>query len=161
MSNFPSPGEANSSTGFVVGSNQVSCPLACRLTTGAPIFNSSDANRGRNNTYQVSSIPSYYCIINSGPPIPHTQLPDNYQQNAYYITPPSDQGWGVGEVVSPISLDEPYTAPRSNFMFNAFNSTVACQNTPPPLAPPTLPHPPPPHPCHRLQNSLNWFRINN
>lgn len=168
MSYFAPPGQANSSNGIVQGSNRVGCPSACRLFTGCPVQNIASNVSGRNNIYPIDNIQSYYCIINSGAPIPHTQRPEDYSQYSYLISAPvNGVGWDDGEIVESVSLDEPYTNPRSSYMYNAFYSLPDCQADNPITGPPQLPHgaprPPTRQPLHctNLQQSLTWFRLKN
>lgn len=167
MSYFSPPGFANSSTGFVRGQNRVGCPYACQLTTGSPIEYKPDNRNGRNNIYDIDNIPSYYCVINSGPPIPHTTRPDDYNQTFLWITTGAGSTWNDGYVAESVSEDEPYNNPQTDYMFNAFNATVACDQDPPVSGPPQvpsgIPRPPSKQPfyCNNLQQSLTWFRLKN
>lgn len=163
---FAPAGVINSSTGYVQGNNRVGCPSACRLYPGCPIDNKNDNSSGRNNVYPVDNIPNYYCVVNSGPPIPHTTRPDDYTQDFYLVTRGSG-GWDSGEVVNSVTEDEPYDNPRSDYMYNVFNASSRCiedhPQTGPPNLPPFTPRPPQGQPfyCTTLQRSLNWFRLRN
>lgn len=167
MSYFAPPGFANSSTGFVRGGNRVGCPSACKLSTGTPIANKTDNRNGRDNIYDINDIPSYYCVVNSGPPIPHTTRPDDYNQSFFWVSRGTGESWDNGEVVSFVSEDEPYNNPRTDYMYNAFNATVSCEEDSPVSGPPQIPHgvprPPSKQPfyCNNLQQSLTWFRLKN
>lgn len=164
MPYFSPPGVVNSSTGYVQGNNRVGCPSACRLSTGCPVQNLNDT--GRNNIYPIDNIPNYYCVVNSGPPIPHTTRPDDYTQDFYLVSKPSG-GWDSGESVIGTTEDEPYDNPRSDYMYNVFNASTQCvedhPQSGPPSIPPGAPRPPQGQPfyCTTLQRSLNWFRLRN
>jgi len=158
---FPPPGVTGSYTGNVMGSNIVNCPTDCKLNNGSPIYYLHEDHPSYSNIYPIQNIPNYYCVINSGPPIPHIQRPEGYTQNAFYIT---STDWQLGNTSSEVSIDEMYDNPRSDYMFNAFNSSTSCSleqpTTDPPLSGdlPTLPKNP--LSCINFQDSLNWFRLN-
>lgn len=154
MSNFPTPGSVTYPTGYINGSNVVVCPQQCRLQQNSPIYNKNDY-ASRNNVYNMDDIAGYYCAVNSGPPIPHTQRPEGYQTQYFYL---SSNNWGIGNSSEYASEDELYTNPKSDFLYNTYNSTPSCVSS----LPPDVPVPPtdPDASCVTPQSSLTWFRLN-
>src|ERR1051325_10147804 len=130
---FPSPG-TNAATGFINGSNQVDCPYECKLSQGSPIYNKNDYGT-INNTYNMDDIPGYYCALNSGPPIPHTQRPEGYTTRYFRIW---SNNWGTGYGADETTEDEVYQSPQSNFMYSSFNTPqpTCLDEIPPANAPP-------------------------
>lgn len=153
MANFPQPGNL-SITGFVNGQNVVTCPAECRLLQNTPIYNKNDWG-SHNNVYNMDDIQGYYCAVNSGPPIPHTTLPEGYTTSYYYIT---SSNWSDGFATSGATEDEVYTNPKSDFLYNSFNMAPTCPNTLPPTNTPV--HNLPTGDCEKPQSSLSWFRLN-
>lgn len=158
MANFPSPGEANSFTGFINGFNSVSCPRECQLTRGSPIYNKPDYHGpgvNYDNIYNMEDISGYYCAINSGPPLHHTAAPDGYETEYYFI---QSNDWSSGFSTEPVQEDEVYTNPRTDFLFNYYNGGSTCVNRIPPTdnPVPSLPT----RDCQAPQSTLTWFRLN-
>jgi len=152
MANFPTPGSTNFLTGFINGFNNAQCPQECRLMQNSPIYNKNDYAT-HNNIYNMEDINGYYCAINSGPPIPHTQHPEGYTTQYFYL---SSNNWSTGNASEYATEDEVYTNPRSDFLFNAFNTSPSCVNE----FPPDVPAPPiDGGDCAQVQNSLTWFRL--
>jgi len=154
MANFPSPGSGNSFTGFINGSNVVSCPLQCQLLQNSPIYNKTD-NGTRNNIYNMQDIEGYYCAVNNGPPLNHTAAPEGYQTSYFSIT---SNNWATGFESQQTTEDEVYTAPNHTFLYSTFNTSPSCANTVPPTVSPNPPVDP--NNCANPQASLTWFRLN-
>jgi hypothetical protein len=164
---FPTLGN-QSVTGTVSGNNIVDCPNACRLYTGAAMYFLGDYNKGTQNVYPVNSIPNYYCAVNSGPPIGHSQRPEGYNSRVFWIT---STNWADGFHTQEATEEEVYTSPQSQYMHQVFNATVQCDNDAPPIVSPPVPpvvDPPPSTPpappydpmnCANFQDSLTWFRL--
>ena len=150
---FPTPGN-NAVTGYINGQNIVGCPDQCHLYQGAPIYNTNDAGT-HGNVYNMSDIGGYYCAINSGPPIPHTQRPEGYTTKYYHVW---SNDWDNSYSVEESTEDEIYQNPQTNYLYNTFNSTPTCVDEH--LSTPA----PPPDPsgsCYENpQQSLSWFRLN-
>lgn len=159
MANFPYASSTIRTTGFVQGTNAVSCPQQCQLFNGSGIYNKDDAFGGPgnyNNIYDIDDIGGYYCAIYNGPPLNHTAAPEGYESNYYLIT---SNDWGSGFSTEEVPEDEVYTNPRTNYMFQNFNSSATCVNRVPPTdnPVPTLPT----RDCQAPQSTLTWFRLNN
>ncbi len=153
MANFPQPSVPNWFTGFINGFNVVTCPQECRLTQNSPMYNKND-NGTHNNIYNIDEIRGYYCELNNGPPIPHTQRPEGYQTKYYFI---GSTNWDTGFSAEEVTEDEVYTAPRTSYLFSAFNTGASCvQEYPPDVPAPPLDS----NDCAKVQNSLTWFRLN-
>lgn len=165
MANFPQPATPDAYTGFISGHNVVTCPQECRLSRNSPIYKKEDWAT-KNNVYNMDDIPNYYCAINSGPPIPHTQLPEGYNINYYFLW---SNNWGTGQAARFATEDEIYQSPQSDYLYNTFNATPSCIDEDPPTnnpVPPPSGTPPDNLPpttnsvCYSPQSSLGWFRIN-
>lgn len=150
---FPTPGSANYSTGYINGTTNVDCPLECNLVQNSPIYNKNDYST-HNNVYDVQNIGSYYCQINSGPPLPHTTRPDGYSTQFFKIW---SNDWGLGFGSTRATEDEVYTSPTTDYMYSGFSTTsVTCPGN----VPPQVPSPPDdPSDCSNIQSSLSWFRL--
>lgn len=154
MANFPPPSAPNSFTGYINGYNVATCPQECRLIQNSPIYNKNDTGT-RNNIYNMEDIPGYYCELNSGPPIPHTQRPEGYETQYFYL---NSTDWHMGESTERTTEDEVYTNPRTDYLYSAFNTTPSCVSS---LPPQNSPAPPvDPSDCALAQSSLTWFRLN-
>lgn len=163
MANFPQPSTPNFFTGFINGSNVVTCPEACRLVQNTPIYNKGDST-SHNSVYNMEDIGGYYCAINSGPPIPHTQRPEGYTTDYFYL---NSTNWSSGFSVEHATEDEVYTSPKTDFLRSVYNASTHCSNElppgvqdPPSSSPPDVPAPPfDGGNCANPQSSLTWFRL--
>lgn len=154
MANFPTPGSANTATGFINGFNVVSCPLQCQLLQNSPIYNKTD-NGTRNNIYNMDDISGYYCEVNNGPPLPHVTRPEGYETSYFSIT---SNNWSTGFAAEQVTEDEVYTTPSHTFLYSSFYAYPSCENTIPPTESPNPPVDP--NNCANPQASLTWFRLN-
>lgn len=124
---FPYIG-SNESTGITVGSNGVNCPEQCRLVTGSELSNQYDHGK-INQMYRTEAIPSYYCVINKTTPLPPYLQSEKDAQVFMIQQSTGDHGLN-GYSVYEATEYEIYNTPRSDYMFQVFNSEPSCTNDP-------------------------------
>ena len=160
MAFFPNAGRGPATTGFIRGSNIVTCPLACQLLQGSTMWNRNDADKaGTNNLqiYDMDDIQGYYCQVTNAPPLPpYAQAPEGFSDRFFYI---DSNNWSQGYAAGEVTEAEVYGPnPQTDYMHTAFDSGLVCSQDPPPTRTPVPPHIDPSD-CVSPQSSLTWFRL--
>lgn len=164
---------------IATGYNTV-CPTGCQLTPGTNVIDTQAFIHGTTPIYNADDINSYYCILNTGPPVPYGQTdPNNRTKINYYEKSPATS-WSAGFTrVSGVSPDAYYANfYGAQYEIEKFNEPVdilyhdGCDQysppvvippsdplnpiDPPPITPPVVDNPHPSPPDSSYHNRYNY-----